>query len=128
MPGLQLSAQINNDISEVQSRNVVGAVKGKKYPDEYVLYMGHWDHNGVSAGTDAEDNINNGAVDNATGTSAILEIGEAFAQEENLDRSILIVAVTAEESFQTIQVQSSTHPGTTHPIMITPDLDVRKTV
>lgn len=98
MPGLKLSAQINNDISTVESRNVVGAVKGKKYPDEYVLYMGHWDHLGKKDGPVDEDNIHNGAVDNATGTSAILEIGEAFAQHDDLDRSILIVAVTAEES------------------------------
>lgn len=98
MSGLKLSAQINNTISTVESRNVVGAVKGKKYPDEYVLYMGHWDHLGVKDGPEDQDNIHNGAVDNATGTSAIIEIGEAFAQQENLDRSVLVVAVTAEES------------------------------
>lgn len=98
MPGLKLSAQIDNSISTVESRNVVGAVKGKKYPDEYVLYMGHWDHLGKKDGPEDEDNIHNGAVDNATGTSAILEIGEAFAQHSDLDRSILVVAVTAEES------------------------------
>lgn len=98
MPGLKLSAQISNEISTVESRNVVGAVKGKVHPDEYVLYMGHWDHLGKKDGPEDEDNIHNGAVDNATGTAAILEIGEAFAQHDNLDRSVLIVAVTAEES------------------------------
>ena len=97
MDGLQMNAKINNDISTVESRNVVGAVKGTKYPDEYVLYMGHWDHLGKKPVADGEDGIYNGAVDNATGTASILEIGEAFAQNP-AERSVLIVAVTAEES------------------------------
>ncbi len=97
MDGLKLNAQINNTISTVESRNVVGVVKGTKYPDEYVLYMGHWDHKGIKDVPEGEDGIYNGAVDNATGTSAILEIGEAFAVAP-AERSVLIVAVTAEES------------------------------
>ena len=97
MGDLQMNAKINNEISTVESRNVVGAVKGTKYPDEYILYMGHWDHLGKKPVADGEDGIYNGAVDNATGTASILEIGEAFAQNP-AERSILIVAVTAEES------------------------------
>lgn len=97
MSGLSLSATINNTIHTVSSRNVAGAVKGTKYPDEYMLYMGHWDHLGKKPVPEGEDGIYNGAVDNATGTAMILEIGEAFAQKP-AERSILIVAVTAEES------------------------------
>jgi Zn-dependent M28 family amino/carboxypeptidase len=97
MGGLKLNAKINNKISTVESRNVVGVVKGTKYPDEYVMYMGHWDHLGKKPVPDGEDGIYNGAVDNATGTAAILEIGEAFATAP-AERSVLIVAVTAEES------------------------------
>ncbi|MCF6221075.1 MAG: M28 family metallopeptidase [Robiginitomaculum sp.] len=97
MDGLKLNAQINNTISTVKSRNVVGVVKGTKYPDEYVLYMAHWDHKAMKTVAEGEDGIYNGAVDNATGTSAILEIGEAFAVAP-AERSVLIVAVTAEES------------------------------
>ncbi|PHR93189.1 MAG: peptidase M28 [Robiginitomaculum sp.] len=97
MSGLSLSATINNTIHTVSSRNVAGAVIGTKYPDEYMLYMGHWDHLGKKPVPEGEDGIYNGAVDNATGTAMILEIGEAFAQKPAL-RSILIVAVTAEES------------------------------
>ena len=94
---MKLTAKINNDISKVKTRNVIGAVKGTKYPDEYVLYMGHWDHLGEKPIKGDEDGIYNGAVDNATGTAAILEIGEAFAQNPP-ERSILVLAVTAEES------------------------------
>ena len=97
MGDLKLNAKINNKISTVESRNVVGVVKGTTYPDEYVMYMGHWDHLGKKPVPTGEDGIYNGAVDNATGTAAIIEIGEAFATAP-AQRSVLIVAVTAEES------------------------------
>lgn len=97
MGDLNLNAKINNKISTVESQNVVGVVKGTTYPDEYVMYMGHWDHLGKKPVPTGEDGIYNGAVDNATGTAAILEIGEAFATAP-AQRSVLIVAVTAEES------------------------------
>ncbi len=97
MNGQKLTAHINNKINKVKSRNVIGAVKGTKYPDEYVLYMAHWDHLGQKPVAAGKDGIYNGAVDNATGVAAILEIGEAFAGKP-AERSILIMAVTAEES------------------------------
>lgn len=97
MGGLKLNAKINNKISTVESRNVIGVVKGTTYPDEYIMYMGHWDHLGKKPVPTGEDGIYNGAVDNATGTAAILEIDAAFATAP-AERSILIVAVTAEES------------------------------
>ncbi len=97
MGGLTLNATLEQDVKTVESRNVAGGVKGTKNPDEYVLYMAHWDHLGMNP--DAEgDKIWNGAVDNATGTAAIIEIGEAFAQQGAPERSAIFVAVTAEES------------------------------
>ncbi|MEE9273124.1 MAG: M28 family metallopeptidase [Robiginitomaculum sp.] len=97
MGTLQMNAQINNTIETTKSRNVIGAVKGTKYPDEYVLYMAHWDHLGNKPMEDGSDGIFNGAVDNATGTAVILEIGQAFATKP-AERSALFIAVTAEES------------------------------
>lgn len=94
--GLSLDASITQSVMTVQSANVAGGIRGTVTPDEYVIYMAHWDHlgsNGVG-----EDHIYNGAVDNATGTSAIIEIGEAFAQAGAPERSALFLAVTAEES------------------------------
>lgn len=96
MGGLALNATIKQSVTTVESANVVGGVVGTVHPDEYVLYMAHWDHlgnNGVG-----EDHIYNGAVDNATGTAAIIEIGEAFVEAGAPERSTLFVAVTAEES------------------------------
>ena len=97
MAGLSLSATLNQRITTVKSNNVAGGVIGTEYPDEYILYMGHWDHLGINAKIEG-DNIWNGAVDNATGISVILEIGEAFAEQGAPKRSVLILALTAEES------------------------------
>ena len=97
MPGLTLDATLNQDIKTVKSRNVAGGIKGTVRPDEYVLYMAHWDHMGMKP-TDEGDGIWNGAVDNATGTAASIEIGEAFASKGAPERSAIFVAVTAEES------------------------------
>ena len=95
---LKLNAQIDNEISTTESQNVAGGVTGSKYPDEYILYMGHWDHLGTKEVPAGEDGIYNGAVDNATGTAAIIEIGQAFANGPQPERSIMVLAVTAEES------------------------------
>ena len=98
LPELTLNATINQDVKTTTSRNVAGGITGTTYPDEYVLYMAHWDHLGINDAIEGPDKIYNGAVDNATGTSAILEIGEAFVQQGAPERSAIFVAVTAEES------------------------------
>ena len=94
---LKVSAELSTSFSRQISANVAGVVEGDGAADEYVLYMAHWDHLGRTFSGD--DTISNGAVDNATGTAAILEIAEAYA---NLGvkpkRSLLFLAVTAEES------------------------------
>jgi len=97
MTGLTASANLRNSTRTMDSRNVVGVIPGTTRPDEYVLYTGHWDHIGIRDVADGEDGIYNGAVDNATGTAAILEIGEAFVASP-AERSVMILAVTAEES------------------------------
>ena len=95
---LKASGRISNSIRRSVSANVAGILPGSVYPDEYVLYMGHWDHLGVGVGVDG-DTVSNGAVDNATGTAGILSIAEAFANNGSApERSILFLAVTAEES------------------------------
>ena len=99
MEGLKASATLKNTIRRSNSANVVGVLPGTEHPDEYVLYMGHWDHLGVGPADENGDTISNGAVDNATGTAAILSIAEAFANSTpKPKRSIMVVAVTAEES------------------------------
>lgn len=102
---LTAEGRIVQTIERNTSRNVVGIVEGKGVPDEYVLYTAHWDHLGkkteAKTGGKTEDfyrdNIFNGAVDNATGTSALLEIAETMASKD-LNRSAMFLAVTLEES------------------------------
>ena len=98
LDGLKLEATLNQSVKTVQSRNVAGGILGSKRPDEYVLYMAHWDHLGVKENAEGEDKIYNGAVDNATGTATIIEIGEAFAEQGAPERSAIFLALTAEES------------------------------
>jgi Zn-dependent M28 family amino/carboxypeptidase len=90
---------VRNVIRRAKSANVLGVLKGAKRPDEYVLYMAHWDHFGkVLAFGGDPDKIFNGAQDNATGVAGILEIAKAFAgAKRRPDRSIAFLAVTGEE-------------------------------
>jgi len=95
----KLSTTIKNTIRETTSNNVVGVIEGSERPDEYVLYMGHWDHLGRSFSAPGGDAIFNGAIDNATGVAGVLEIGEAFAaQDPKPKRSVVLLLVTLEES------------------------------
>lgn len=97
---LNLTASVNfdNEISKKASKNVVGVLKGTKRPDEYVLYTAHWDHLGRCTAAADGDDICNGAVDNATGTAALVALAEGFTKAGAPDRSVVFLAVTAEES------------------------------
>ena len=96
--GLTASTSFENDIRTFQSRNVIGMLPGKTRPDEYVLHTAHWDHLGRCTPADDGDDICNGAVDNATGTAALVALAEAHAKAGAPDRSLVFLAVTAEES------------------------------
>jgi Zn-dependent M28 family amino/carboxypeptidase len=90
---------ITTKLREVDSRNVVAKIEGSdaKLKDEYVVYTGHWDHMGRDPKLKG-DQIFNGALDNASGTAALLELAEAFTKlPAPPKRSILFLAVTAEE-------------------------------
>ncbi|MVZ97303.1 M28 family peptidase [Sphingorhabdus sp. IMCC26285] len=96
--GLTASLSFDNDIARKASKNVVGVLKGAKRPEEYVLYTAHWDHLGRCTAAADGDDICNGAVDNATGTAALVALAEGFKKAGAPDRSVVFLAVTAEES------------------------------
>ncbi|MBB4658716.1 M28 family metallopeptidase [Parvularcula dongshanensis] len=99
MGGMTAAATLKNGIKRSESANVVGVLPGAEAPEEYVLYMAHWDHLGVGDGPAGEDHIFNGAVDNATGTAGLVTLAESFAEAEDAPRrSIMFLAVTGEES------------------------------
>ncbi|MGQ0763773.1 MAG: M28 family metallopeptidase [Acidobacteriota bacterium] len=88
---------VNNTLREIQSNNVIGKIEGAGKKDEYVVYSAHWDHLGLDPKLQG-DQIFNGALDNASGIAAMLEIAEAFTKLGTPPkRSILFLAVTAEE-------------------------------
>ncbi|WP_229790639.1 M28 family metallopeptidase [Cognatilysobacter xinjiangensis] len=95
--GATFSAKYDVDSQVITSQNVVGRLTGKKRADETVIYSGHWDHLGIGQPDAKGDRIYNGAVDNATGIAAMIELGRAFAKAPRTDRSIVFLAVTAEE-------------------------------
>jgi Zn-dependent M28 family amino/carboxypeptidase len=91
------SADYAVDAEVITSQNIVGRVEGSKRPDETVIYSAHWDHLGVGAPDAKGDRIYNGAVDNGTGTAALIEIGRVFAHAPKPERSVVFLNVTAEE-------------------------------
>jgi Zn-dependent M28 family amino/carboxypeptidase len=96
--GLKASATFKNQFKHSECSNVIGYIKGSQFPDETIIYMAHWDHLGKFE-EEGEIKIYNGAVDNATGVAGLMALAEHFLQEkENPKRSIVFMAVTAEES------------------------------
>lgn len=98
LPGVKASVSFDNVLRKHSSKNVVALLPGKTRPDEYVLYSGHWDHLGRCQAAPDGDDICNGAIDNATGTAALVALAEANVKAGPTDRSQLFLAVTAEES------------------------------
>ena len=95
--GVTGSLRIRNELRRIDSQNVIAKIEGSEAPDDVVMYVAHWDHMGVDPNLNG-DQIFNGAADNATGTAGLIEIARAFLHaEEPPRRSVLFLAVTAEE-------------------------------
>jgi Zn-dependent M28 family amino/carboxypeptidase len=97
--GVTASVQIKNTLRTLDSRNVAAKLEGSdpKLKDEYVVYTAHWDHLGIGPEVKG-DKIYNGAQDNASGTAALIEIARTCTKAAPPPkRSILFLAVTAEE-------------------------------
>jgi len=98
------------DARHIQSHNVVAKLDGTDKKDEYVVYSAHWDHLGRDT-TLKGDQIYNGAMDNASGSSALLEIAKAYTKlGAPPKRSILFLSVTAEEKGLVGAKYYATHP------------------
>jgi Zn-dependent M28 family amino/carboxypeptidase len=96
---LKARGHVRNIIRRSKSNNIVGLLPGSERPDEFVIYMAHWDHLGRSLSLAGGDSIFNGAVDNATGVAGLLTLARAYrAMLPRPKRSVLFLAVTAEES------------------------------
>ena len=108
--GLRASLTLKNSIRNVTSNNVIALLPGSERPDEYIIYVSHWDHFGKNPALEG-DQIFNGAVDNATGTAALLELGRAFRKlKPAARRSLVFLAVTGEEQGLIGSEYYATHP------------------
>ncbi|MDE2486966.1 MAG: M28 family peptidase [Alphaproteobacteria bacterium] len=110
LKGVTFSTDFNVAKKNVISHNIVGVLPGTTHPNERVIYSAHWDHLGVGAPDKTGDRIYNGAVDNGTGTAALIELGRAFAHAPRTQRTVEFLSVTAEEQGLLGSEYYATHP------------------
>ncbi|MGF7229881.1 M28 family peptidase [Arachidicoccus sp.] len=87
---------LENSVAQKPLNNVVGILPGKTLPNEYVIFSAHYDHLGVGKAING-DSIYNGANDDASGTTAVLELANYFKVKNNNARTIVFATFTAEE-------------------------------
>jgi Zn-dependent M28 family amino/carboxypeptidase len=97
LKGESFSADVSVNHSKIISHNILGKVEGTVHPDQTIFYTAHWDHLGVGQPDAKGDRIYNGAIDNADGVASILELGRIFAHALAPKRTVIFMAVTAEE-------------------------------
>ncbi|WP_291617308.1 M20/M25/M40 family metallo-hydrolase [Colwellia sp.] len=99
------SVKGNAKVTDTSLNNVVGILPGKSKPNEIVLYSAHYDHLGVKPSVDGTpsnkaqqgNQIFNGADDDASGVSAIINLANHFAKMGNNERTLMFAAFSAEE-------------------------------
>jgi len=131
----ELRGKVTSRFNEIASANVVGVLEGGSRKEEYVIHTAHLDHVGIGKPVDG-DSIYNGAHDNASGVSAMLEIARLYTQlPTKPKRSVIFAAVTAEEmgllGSRFLAVNPTVDPGsivanvnTDMPTLIAPILSV----
>lgn len=110
--GIKASIDIQSAVREMAGTNVLGLLPGSdpQLRDEAVIFTAHSDHLGIGDPVNG-DSIYNGALDNASGVASIITIAEAFTQLPSPPkRSILFIAVTAEESGLLGSAYYAAHP------------------
>ena len=97
LDGVTMSIDFGQTADRIESRNVLARIPGTARPEETVMFGAHWDAFGRATPKDGDD-IYNGAVDNATGLAALLELARLFREGGAPERSVVFVAWTAEEA------------------------------
>ncbi len=97
LTGVTMSIDFGQTADRIESRNVLARIPGAGHPDETVLYGAHWDAYGRATPV-GDDDIYNGAVDNATGVAGLIELARLFKAGGAPDRSVVFAAWTAEEA------------------------------
>lgn len=110
LTGASLDAKYAVKTEVITSHNVVARLEGSAHADETIVYSAHWDHIGVGEPDARGDRIFNGALDNASGTAALVELARGFAKAGTPERSVVFLAVTAEEKGLLGSEYYATHP------------------
>jgi Zn-dependent M28 family amino/carboxypeptidase len=97
LKGSSFSANYGVKVDTIVSHNILAKLPGTTKANQTVLYSAHWDHLGIGPADKRGDTIYNGALDNASGVSGMLEIARAFAHAPRTERTVAFMAVTAEE-------------------------------
>ena len=102
LDGVTLSVRAEETIDTLVTHNLLARIPGTTRPEETIIYSAHWDHVGVGADhvspvSTTEDNIYNGAWDNASGTAGIVEMARQIAAAPRPARSIVFAHMAAEE-------------------------------
>jgi len=97
LEGVTMSIDFGQTADRIESRNVLARIPGSAHPDETVLYGAHWDAYGRATPV-GDDDIYNGAVDNATGVAGLIELARLFKAGTPPERSVVFAAWTAEEA------------------------------
>ena len=96
--GAAYSFNVQHNMEEQKLANVMGTLPGKSKKDEYVIFSGHYDHLGIGKPNEKMDSLYNGANDDASGITAVLQLAKYYKAMDNNKRTLLFVAFTAEES------------------------------
>ncbi len=100
LDGVALSVDVAETIETLVTHNLLARIPGSERPNETIIYSAHWDHVGTGAqhpGATGDDQIWNGAWDNASGTIAVLEMARQISQAPRPERSIVFAHMAAEE-------------------------------
>lgn len=109
--GIRLNVDIAETTEVIRSHNLLAKITGTERPDEYLVYSAHWDHVGKAPTPNAAgDDVFNGAWDNASGTSGVIEMARAFAAGPKPKRTVVFLHVTAEEQGLLGSKWYATHP------------------
>ncbi|PUZ25474.1 peptidase M28 [Chitinophaga parva] len=114
---LTTSFVLHNSLKKSTSHNVVAVLPGTSKADEAVIYSAHWDHFGIGEPRESplkpgvKDSIYNGALDNGSGTAALVVLAKAFTTAQHKpERSVVFLAVTGEEQGLLGSEYYATHP------------------
>lgn len=96
-PVTSFEIKATNNLTQTHLANIVGILPGKSKPNELVIFSGHYDHLGIDP-DNKQDSIYNGANDDASGTTAVMQLAKYYAAAGNNARTLVFAAFTAEEA------------------------------